>query len=144
MEKATFRKINGNWVKCEGPEDFRPLHHARIGREYEAFLLTGRATVTVNGETFGMQVRDSDIAKVDGAIRYNEQTGATTMYLTDGDNVNHPNVSIADAKAALAEMMRVAYGAHAIKQQARARIAASVTVEEMEAVRFGDIQVDPV
>ena len=142
--KETFRKINGAWVKCEGPEDFRPLHHARISKEYNDFIQNGVATVTVNGETFNMQIRDTDLAKVDGAIRYNELSGITEMYLTDAANVNHPNVSIADAKAVLAEMMRVAYGAHAIKQQARARIAASATVEEMEAVRFGDIQVDPV
>lgn len=137
--KETFRKINGVWTKCEGPEDFRPLHHARIGREYAAFILAGRANVAVGTETFDMQVRDSDISRLDGAIRYNELSGVTEMYLTDADNVNHYGVSLADAKLVLAEMMRVAYEAHALKQQARALIAQAATVEEMEAVTFGTV-----
>lgn len=100
---------------------------------------TGRATVTVNGETFGMQIRDVDIARMDGAIRYNEAAGVTEMYITDADDVTHYHVSISDAKAILAEMMRVAYGAHAAKQYARAQIAAAETVDEMEMVTFGTV-----
>lgn len=135
----TFRNVNGTWVKCEGPEDYRPLHYARIKKAYDKFRETATATVTVNGETFGMQIRDSDIAAVDGAIRYNELEGVTEMYLTDADNLNHLHVSLADAKAVLVEMMRVAYGAHASKQYARALIDAATTIEEMEAVTFGAI-----
>jgi hypothetical protein len=135
----TFLNVNGTWVKCESLDDFRHVHYARISREYNKFIETGRATVTVNGETFGMQIRDSDIARMDGAIRYNEIGGVTEMYVTDADNVTHYHVSIADAKAILAEMMRVAYGAHAAKQMARAQIDAALTVEEMEAVKFGDL-----
>jgi len=134
-----FRKINGQWVKCEGLEDFRPLHYARISKAYDKFISTGRATVTVGGATFAMQIRDSDISRMDGAIRYNELEGVTEMYLTDADNVTHYGVSLADAKAVLAEMMRVAYGAHAAKQYARSQIDAAETVEEMEAVTFGTV-----
>lgn len=134
-----FRKINGSWAKLESLDDFRALHYARIGREYDDFIRTGGAEVTVNVETFTMQIRDGDLAKVDGAIRYNEMSGVTEMYLTDSANVNHYGISIADAKLVLVEMMRAAYGAHALKQQARAQIAAAQTVEEMEAVSLGSL-----
>ena len=139
MERAMFRKINGSWAKLESLDDFRALHYARISREYNDFVQNGWAPVTVNGESFEMQIRDADIAKVDGAIRYNEMMGVTEMYLTDASNVNHYGVSLADAKLVLVEMMRVAYGAHALKQQARAQIAAAQTVEEMEAVSLGSL-----
>lgn len=135
----TFRNVNGTWVKCEGPDDYRPLHYARISKAYDKFVATGRATVTVGEETFDMQIRDSDISRMDGAIRYNELEGVTEMYLTDADNVTHYHVSLADAKLVLAEMMRVAYGAHAAKQYARAQIDAAETVAEMEAVTFGTV-----
>lgn len=137
--KEVFRKINGAWVKCEGPEDFRPLHYARISREYAKAVEAGRATVTVNGTTFDMQVRDTDISRMDGAIRFNELEGVTEMYLTDAANVNHYGVSMADAKLVLVEMMRVAYEMHALKQQARALLDVAQTVEEMEAVHFGTV-----
>lgn len=134
-----FRKVNGKWTKCEGPDDYRPIHYARISKAYDNFIATARATVTVNGETFDMQIRDIDISRLDGAIRYNELEGVTEMYLTDADDVTHYHVSLADAKMVLAEMMRVAYVAHAAKQYARAQIDAAETVAEMEAVTFGAV-----
>jgi len=139
MQPEILFRVGDEWRKCETIDDFRLFHSLRISREYLEAIQRGRVSVTAGGVEFRMPITDTDIARLDGAIRYNEATGVQEMYITDADNITHYGLTIDDAKSVLLAMMQCAYGLHAEKQAARKTIAEASTVEEMEVVTLGDI-----
>ncbi|HOK28753.1 MAG TPA: DUF4376 domain-containing protein [Methanomassiliicoccaceae archaeon] len=139
MQPEILFRVGDEWRKCETIDDFRLFHSLRISREYLEAIQRGRVSVTAGGVEFRMPITDTDIARLDGAIRYNEATGVQEMYITDADNITHYGLTIDDAKSVLLAMMQCAYGLHARKQAARKTIAEASTVEEMEVVTLGDI-----
>lgn len=139
MQPEILFRVGDEWRKCETLDDFRLFHSLRISREYLEAIQRGRVSVTAGGVEFQMPITDTDISRLDGAIRYNETTGAQEMYITDADNVTHYGISISDAKSVLLAMMQEAYGLHASKQAARQAISGAQTVDEMEVVTLGNI-----
>jgi hypothetical protein len=104
-----------------------------IGEAYRRHDETASADTTLG---YPIQLGQSHISKLDGAIRFAELSGLDTLYITDSNDVTHYDVSLSDAKQALLEVMAGALTAHQRKQTLRAQITAAATVEEVEGVNW--------
>lgn len=125
------KRININSKKIE---DIVPtLDELKENKKHEisyAFdnYVSGKATISLGWD---MQFNQRDILMVDGIIRFMEMTNQTEGYLTDADNINHYNLSIADMKQSLLEMTSFYVSAHQKKQMLRSQIEACTTIEEL-------------
>lgn len=106
---------------------------AEIKSAYDEFDRTGSVVVSLG---YPIQCGQAHVQKFDGAVRYAEQTGAATVYITDANDDTHYDVPIADAKTALMEVVGASLKAHALKQELRARVEAATKKEEIEAIAW--------
>ena len=128
------KRININSKKIE---DIVPtLDELKENKKHEisyAFdnYVSGKATISLGWD---MQFNQRDILMVDGIIRFMEMTNQTEGYLTDADNINHYNLSIAQIKQALMEMTEAYLQAHAYKQTLRNAILSATDEFELSNV----------
>ena len=148
---ATFYSPNGNpeaWAtKPTGyytPEEWGVLHPEpkptfEEVRENKLTELASSFNQRISGfiittDGYKMQFDTSDAIKMEGAIKLLEATGATEGYLTQADDTTIYNVPLDVMKTVLIEMMTAFAACHARKQELRAAIKASKTVEELGAI----------
>lgn len=124
-----------SWTEPVYPEPptFESLKQDKINYISNSFnkYVTGRYTISLGWD---MQFDQRDIIMVDGAVRFMEMTNQTTGYLTDADNINHYNLSIAQMKQVLMEMTGAYLQAHAYKQTLRNAILSATNEFELSDV----------
>jgi hypothetical protein len=106
---------------------------AEISAAYNHYDATASAQTSLG---YPLQLGQTHISKLDGAIRYAEMMDSPTIYITDADNATHEDVTLADAQTALKEVMGAAMAAHHHKQELRAAVNAAETIEEVRAVSW--------
>jgi hypothetical protein len=137
-EVAEYGPLPEGWSDTPPPptlEEAKAAKLTEISAAYNAFDANGTVMTTAG---YPIQVGQAHVTKLDGAIRFAEMMGASEIYITDADNVTHYDVSLADAKGILMEQMGAALAAHLKKQTLRAQVEAASSVEEVEAVTWGD------
>ena len=87
---------------------------------------------------YPMQFGMSDSLMVRGALELAQTSGATTIYLTDAEDVTHYDVPLADAQTVFLEMTSAFAEAHAKKQLLRQQIEAATTEAELNSIKWGD------
>ena len=85
---------------------------------------------------FPMQFDMKDSLMVEGAIKIAQATGATTIYLTDANDVSHYDIPLADAQTVLLEMSTAFAQAHAKKQTLRERAAEAQTQSDLDSISW--------
>jgi hypothetical protein len=85
---------------------------------------------------FPMQFDMKDNIMVEGAIKIAQATGATTIYLTDANDVSHYDISLADAQTVLLEMSTAFAQAHAKKQLLRNDISEAQTQSDLDRISW--------
>lgn len=83
-----------------------------------------------------MQFNISDSLMVRGAIELAQASGATTIYLTDAEDVTHYDVPLTDAQAIFLEMTTAFAETHAKKQLLRQLIESAATQEQLDAINW--------
>ena len=127
-----------DWTKVVTPAD--KFEQARE-RKYSEIAQAHKEHVAGSVMTslgFPMQLDMKDNIMVEGAIKLAQASGATTIYLTDAEDVTHYDIPLADAQTVLLEMSTAFAQAHAKKQTLRAEIALATTEAELDAVKWGD------
>jgi hypothetical protein len=114
-------------------EEARAAKLAEITAAYNEFDAAGTVETTAG---YPIQIGQSHVSKLDGAIRFAEMMNAQSIYITDADNVSHYSVSLADARGILMEQMGAAMAAHQKKQTLRAQTEAAETVEQVIAISW--------
>lgn len=153
IDMSTFYSPTGNpevWnEKPDGyytPEEWAAAHPApkptlEEARESKLSELASSFNQRVSGSItttggYKMQFDTSDSIKMQGAIQLLEATSATEGYLTQANDETVYNVPLDVMKAVLIEMMTAFAACHARKQELRAAIKASETVEELNAIEI--------
>ena len=85
---------------------------------------------------FPMQFGIQDSLMVEGAIKLAQASGATTIYLTDAEDVTHYDIPLADAQTVLLEMSTAFAQAHAKKQTLRERVAEAQTQSDLDSISW--------
>ena len=85
---------------------------------------------------FPMQFDMKDSLMVEGAIKIAQATGATTIYLTDANDVSHYDIPLADAQTVLLEMSTAFAQAHAKKQLLRDDISEAQTQSNLDSISW--------
>ena len=85
---------------------------------------------------FPMQFDMKDSLMVEGAIKIAQATGATTIYLTDANDVSHYDIPLADAQTVLLEMSTAFAQAHAKKQMLRDGISKAQTQSDLDRISW--------
>lgn len=117
--------------EAEVLDDLKRDKWEEIGEAYDAY--DRRAAVTT-GLGFPLQIGQAHVTKLDGAIRLAQAVGRGEIYITDAADVTHEGVAVADAMAALVEVMGAAMAAHHRKQELRARIRGAADAEELRGI----------
>ena len=125
-----------DWTKVVTPAD--KFEQARE-RKYSEIAQAHKEHVAGSVMTslgFPMQFDMKDSIMVEGAIKLAQASGATTIYLTDAEDVTHYDIPLADAQTVLLEMSTAFAQAHAKKQTLRAEIAQATTQAELNAITW--------
>ena len=125
-----------DWTKVVTPADkfeqARERKYSEISRSHKEHV----AGSLMTSPGFPMQFDMKDSLMVEGAIKIAQATGATTIYLTDAEDVTHYDIPLADAQTVLLEMSTAFAQAHAKKQTLRAEIALATTQAELNAITW--------
>ena len=113
-------------------EQARERKYSEISRSHKEHV----AGSVMTSLGFPMQFDMKDNIMVEGAIKIAQATGATTIYLTDAEDVTHYDIPLADAQTVLLEMSTAFAQAHAKKQTLRAEIALATTQAELNAITW--------
>jgi len=104
-----------------------------LSGKYRSYLLSGSIMTSIG---FNMQVGNEHSASLENAIIMAEIKEQESIYITDADDVSHPNVPIEDARKILFEQREAVLAAHSKKQELRDRIKGATTVEELIAIEI--------
>jgi len=125
-----------DWTKVVTPADkfeqARERKYNEISQAYKEHV----AGSVMTSLGFPMQLDMKDNIMVEGAIKIAQASGATTIYLTDAEDVTHYDIPLADAQTVLLEMSTAFAQAHAKKQALRAEIAQATTQAELNAITW--------
>lgn len=105
---------------------------ASIAQAHKEYI-TGSINTSLG---YPMQFNMSDSLMVRGAIELAQASGATTIYLTDAEDVTHHDVPLADAQAVFLEMTTAFAEAHAKKQLLRQLIESATTQEQLDSINW--------
>jgi hypothetical protein len=114
-------------------EDLRARKYREISQAHKEHV----AGSVMTSLGFPMQFDMKDSLMVEGAIKLAQASGATTIYLTDAEDVTHYDIPLADAQTVLLEMSTAFAQAHAKKQTLRAEITQATTEADLDAVKWG-------
>ena len=127
-----------DWTRVVTPADkfeqARERKYSEISRSHKEHV----AGSVMTSLGFPMQLDMKDNIMVEGAIKIAQASGATTIYLTDAEDVTHYDIPLADAQTVLLEMSTAFAQAHAKKQALRAEIAQATTEAELNVIKWGD------
>ena len=127
-----------DWTKVVTPADkfeqARERKYSEISQAHKEHV----AGSVMTSHDFPMQFDMKDSLMVEGAIKLAQASGATTIYLTDAEDVTHYDIPLADAQTVLLEMSTAFAQAHAKKQTLRAEIAQATTEAELNVIKWGD------
>ena len=125
-----------DWTKVVTPAD--KFEQARE-RKYDEISRSHKEHVAGSVMTslgFPMQFDMKDSLMVEGAIKIAQASGATTIYLTDAEDVTHYDISLADAQTVLLEMSTAFAMAHAKKQVLRDDISKAQTQSDLDRISW--------
>ena len=128
--------MNIDWTKVVTVED--KFEQARE-RKYDEISRSHKEHVAGSVMTslgFPMQFGIQDILMVEGAIKLAQASGATTIYLTDAEDVTHYDIPLADAQTVLLEMSTAFAQAHAKKQMLRDDISKAQTQSDLDDINW--------
>lgn len=106
------------------PEQIKNNLLIEISNQYNNKCLNDTVTITIGEVSYIMPIGDKNITKLDGAIRYMEETAQTSGYITDSTNTTYWSVPIENMKAVLLGMFNAALLLHQKKQLLRAQVEA--------------------
>lgn len=125
-----------DWTKVITPADkfeqARERKYDEISRSYKEHV----AGSVMTSLGFPMQFDMKDSLMVEGAIKIAQVTGATTIYLTDANDVSHHDIALADAQTVLLEMSTAFAQAHAKKQMLRDDISKAQTQSDLDRISW--------
>ena len=125
-----------DWTKVVTPAD--KFEQARE-RKYSEIAQAHKEHVAGSVMTslgFPMQFDMKDSIMVEGAIKLAQASGATTIYLTDAEDVTHYDIPLADAQTVLLEMSTAFAQAHAKKQLLRDDISEAQTQSDLDRINW--------
>ena len=125
-----------DWTKVVTPAD--KFEQARE-RKYDEISRSHKEHVAGSVMTslgFPMQFGIQDSLMVEGAIKLAQASGATTIYLTDAEDVTHYDIPLADAQTVLLEMSTAFAQAHAKKQLLRDDISEAQTQSDLDKISW--------
>jgi len=125
-----------DWTKVVTPAD--KFEQARE-RKYDEISRSHKEHVAGSVMTslgFPMQFDMKDSLMVEGAIKLAQASGATTIYLTDAEDVTHYDIPLADAQTVLLEMSTAFAQAHAKKQLLRDDISEAQTQSDLDRISW--------
>ena len=125
-----------DWTKVVTPAD--KFEQARE-RKYSEIAQAHKEHVAGSVMTslgFPMQFDMKDSIMVEGAIKLAQASGATTIYLTDAEDVTHYDIPLADAQTVLLEMSTAFAQAHAKKQLLRDDISEAQTQSDLDRISW--------
>ena len=125
-----------DWTKVVTPAD--KFEQARE-RKYDEISQAHKEHVAGSVMTslgFPMQFDMKDALMVEGAIKLAQASGATTIYLTDAEDVTHYDIPLADAQTVLLEMSTAFAQAHAKKQLLRDDISEAQTQSDLDSISW--------
>ena len=125
-----------DWTKVVTPAD--KFEQARE-RKYDEISRSHKEHVAGSVMTslgFPMQFDMKDSLMVEGAIKIAQASGATTIYLTDAEDVTHYDIPLADAQTVLLEMSTAFAQAHAKKQLLRDDISEAQTQSDLDSISW--------
>ena len=133
LRQACRDKINdwnGEDFNVPTLEDLRNRKYREIAQAHKEHV----AGSVMTSLGFPMQFDMKDSLMVEGAIKIAQASGATTIYLTDAEDVTHYDIPLADAQTVLLEMSTAFAMAHAKKQNLRDGITQAQTAEDLELI----------
>jgi len=113
-------------------EDLRNRKYREISQAHKEHV----AGSIMTSLGFPMQFDMKDNLMVEGTIKLAQASGATTIYLTDAEDVTHYDIPLADAQAVLLEMSTAFAQAHAKKQTLRERTAEAQTQSDLDKISW--------
>ena len=111
-------------------EDLRNRKYREISQAHKEHV----AGSIMTSLGFPMQFDMKDSLMVEGAIKIAQASGATTIYLTDAEDVTHYDIPLADAQTVLLEMSTAFAQAHAKKQLLRDDISKAQTQSDLDKI----------
>ncbi|NCB85670.1 MAG: hypothetical protein EOM44_14450 [Bacteroidia bacterium] len=125
-----------DWTKVVTPADkfeqARERKYQEISQAYKEHV----AGSVMTSLGFPMQFDMKDSLMVEGAIKIAQASGATTIYLTDAEDVTHYDIPLADAQTVLLEMSTAFAQAHAKKQLLRDDISEAQTKSDLDSISW--------
>ena len=125
-----------DWTKVVTPADkfeqARERKYSEISRSHKEHV----AGSVMTSLGFPMQFDMKDSLMVEGAIKIAQASGATTIYLTDAEDVTHYDIPLADAQTVLLEMSTAFAQAHAKKQLLRDDISEAQTQSDLDRISW--------
>lgn len=125
-----------DWAKVITPADkfeqARERKYSEISRSHKEHV--AGSVMTSLGIPMQFDMKDS--LMVEGAIKLAQASGATTIYLTDAEDVTHYDISLADAQTVLLEMSTAFAQAHAKKQMLRDDISKAQTQSDLDRISW--------
>ena len=125
-----------DWTKVVTPADkfeqARERKYDEISRSHKEHV----AGSVITSLGFPMQFDIKDSLMVEGAIKIAQASGATTIYLTDAEDVTHYDIPLADAQTVLLEMSTAFAMAHAKKQVLRYDISKAQTQSDLDDINW--------
>ncbi|WP_286952815.1 MULTISPECIES: hypothetical protein [Aminobacterium] len=125
-----------DWTKVITVEDkfeqARERKYSEISRSHKDHV----AGSVMTSLGFPMQFDMKDSIMVEGAIKIAQASGATTIYLTDANDVSHYDIPLADAQTVLLEMSTAFAQAHAKKQLLRYDISEAQTQSDLDSISW--------
>ncbi|WP_298438101.1 hypothetical protein [Geobacter sp.] len=106
------------------------LRQAKLFEIHAAFdnARTGSVKVTVNGRTYLMDAGEEHAVRLKHGVELAEMSGAQTITVTDYDNVEHPDVPLAEALE-IARQMGVDY---ALKRERKNQLRTEILAASAE------------
>jgi len=135
LRQACRDKINewnGEDFNVPTLEDLRNRKYREISRSHKEHV----AGSVMTSLGFPMQFDMKDSIMVEGAIKLAQASGATTIYLTDAEDVTHYDIPLADAQTVLLEMSTAFAQAHAKKQLLRDDISEAQTQSDLDKISW--------
>ena len=125
-----------DWTKVVTPADkfeqARERKYSEISQAHKEHV----AGSVMTSLGFPMQFDIKDSLMVEGAIKLAQASGATTIYLTDAEDVTHYDIPLADAQTVLLEMSTAFAQAHAKKQLLRDDISEAQTQSDLDRISW--------
>lgn len=125
-----------DWTKVVTPADkfeqARERKYNEISRSHKDHV----AGSVMTSLGFPMQFGIQDSLMVEGAIKLAQASGATTIYLTDAEDVTHYDILLADAQTVLLEMSTAFAQAHVKKQLLRDDISEAQTQSDLDRISW--------